>query len=337
MKLPRFALPAVLLSVVILGVLLRPLPTVRAQAASSAGNEGIPEEQTFVIRDTPQNLMKIEQLIRSLDLPPRQVLIEAHIFDVALDHTNSMGIDWGTIMTQLGRSEPLWQFNQTLGQSGGAGSLRFGTLSNEHFTLLLNGLRSNNRAKSLSNPKIIALSGRKSSIAVEQSIVWTETETTYSQAGTAQTTERTSEKKVPIRLEVVPMIFEDGTMRLKITPEISAVTGFIKTGAPNVESRRADAEIIMNDGETLILGGLITESKSDNKDSVPFFGRIPVVKKLFQRSSQTTKRSELVVFITPNIIGTQPGMGTKFKRLQASQLEALDQIGITANQPAHGG
>lgn len=304
-----------------------------AQAGGAPGQlEG---EQTFIIRDHSKNLLKIEQLIKSLDVAPRQVLIEAHIFDVALDNTNSMGMDWGAIMTQLGKSEPLWQFNQTLAQSGGAGTLRFGTLSNEHFSLLLNGLRNNRRARSLSNPKIMALSGRKASISVEQKIVYTTTNTTYSQAGTAQTNEEVKSESVPIRLEVVPLVYEDGTMRMQVTPEISAVTSYIQNGAPNIETRRADAEIIMNDGETLILGGLITENRSTEKDQVPLFGKIPLLKKMFSRTNKISKRSELVVFITPNIVGTHRAGTSKFKR--KNQIEEVSQKFWSESKPGSDG
>ncbi len=281
------------------------------QAAPTGGGSGggaVPLESTFVIRETPDNLKRIEQIIRSLDVPPKQVLIEAHIFDVALDDENSTGIDWSAMMTQLGRQNPLWQFDQTLAPTGGNGILRFGTLSNEHFSLLLRGLKKNNRARSLSNPKVTAMNGQNALIEVGQKVPYVTTNTTVSN-GTTITNREVKFEPVPINLAVNPTIYDDNTIRLKVTPTITALRSFVE-GVPWTESRTANTEVVIRSGETLILGGLITESKSDDVNAVPVLGRIPLFKKVFNSTSKTNKRSELVVFITPNIVRSAPVRGT---------------------------
>lgn len=279
-----------------------------APAGGGTGGASVPLESTFVIRETPDNLKKIEQIIRSLDVPPKQVLIEAHIFDVALDDENSTGIDWSAMMTQLGRQAPLWQFDQTLAPTGGNGILRFGTLSNEHFSLLLRGLKKNNRARSLSNPKVTAMNGQNALIEVGQKVPYVTTNTTVSN-GTTITNREVKFEPVPINLAVNPTIYDDGTIRLKVTPTITALRSFVE-GVPWTESRTANTEVVIHSGETLILGGLITESKSDDVNAVPVLGRIPLFKKVFNSTSKTNKRSELVVFITPNIVRSAPIKGT---------------------------
>lgn len=292
----------------ILSLAISRIPAFGQAAPAGGGAASVPLESTFVIRETPDNLRKIEQIIRSLDVPPKQVLIEAHIFDVALDDENSTGIDWSALMTQIGRQNPLWQFDQTLAPAGGNGVLRFGTLSNEHFSLLLRGLKKNNRARSLSNPKVTAMNGQNALIEVGQKVPYVTTSTTVSN-GTTITNREVKFEPVPINLAVSPTIYDDNTIRLKVTPTITALRSFVE-GVPWTESRTANTEVVIRSGETLILGGLITESKSEDENAVPVLGRIPLFKKVFKSTSKTNKRSELVVFITPNIVQGAPVRGT---------------------------
>ena len=303
----RLLVPAVLL-VLFLGFRLSILYGQAAGGAAGGGGGGgglggggsTPLESTLVIRETPENLLKIEQIIKSLDIAPRQVLIEAHIFDVSLDDQNSTGIDWSAIMMQLGRQEPLWKFDQTLAPTGGNGAIRFGTLNNENFTLLLRALKSNNRAKSLSNPKVTAINGQQATIEIDQKVPYVTTSTTVSN-GTTITNRVVNFEPVPINLVVTPTIYDDGTIRMKVVPNITAVRSFVE-GVPWTESRTANTDVVVRTGETLILGGLITETKSEDQNTLPILGKIPILKRIFTQTSKSNKRSELVVFITPNII-----------------------------------
>ncbi len=277
--------------------------TAAGVAQTPAAGGAAPDELTLLIRDTPGNLARIEQIIRSIDVPPKQVLIEAQIFDIALSEDNSTGIDWSTVVTQLGRTEPLFQYDHMTGVTAGNGALKFGTLNSEHFTMLLRSLKSNKRARSLSNPKVTAMNGRNAQITVGQKIPYNTTTTYPAQGGNPPyTVTETKFENVPITLDVTPTIYDDGTMRLRLRPEITAVVSIVPNSAPWTETRKAETEVIVRDGETLILGGLITENRSADNESVPIFNKIPMLKKAFARKTQSSKRSELVVFITPNII-----------------------------------
>ncbi len=274
-----------------------------APQGGAAGTAGTPLENTLVIRETPENLIKIEQLLKSLDLPPKQVLIEAHIFDVVLDDSNATGIDWQALMTQLVRQDPLWSFSQAFPQPAAAdsfSSLRFGTLSNEHFSLLLKGFAKNKRAKSLSNPKVVAVNGQTANITIKQEIPYFKPQQTQSNV-TTTTIQEPVFKVLPITLEVTPSIDDDGTIRMHVKPTITSLVSMVN-GVPWTEERSANTNVLLRSGETLILGGLITENRSTDQNSVPVLGKIPLLKKVFTQNSKTSKRSELVVFITPNIV-----------------------------------
>ncbi|NLI77065.1 MAG: type II secretion system protein GspD [Candidatus Riflebacteria bacterium] len=306
----RLQVPAMLLV-----LLLASGATMVSGQAAPQGGAATPLENTLIIRETPENLMKIEQILKTLDLPPKQVLIEAHLFDVSLDKSNSTGMDWTALMTQLGRTQPLWQFSNSgvpRGEDGnpsGMGNFKLGTLDNEHFTMLLSGLRKDNRARSLSNPKVTTVNGQQAVISVGKKIPYYTTTTYPANGGNPPyTVTKVEDVDVPIKLTVTPTVYDDGSIRLKVIPEITRTLGTLVPGVkPSTESRTTTTDVFIRDQETLILGGLITEDSSKSDDNVPMFAKIPVLKKFFGRSAKASSRSELVVFITPRIIEGERG------------------------------
>lgn len=277
-------------------------------AGGGASGGSVRPEATFVIRETPENLTRIEQIIERLDVAPKQVLIEAHIFDIALDDENATGIDWSTLITQVGRTAPIFQYDHSVsGGDAGNGTLRFGTLSNEHFQMVMKGLRKNNRARSLSNPKVTTINNRQATISVGQKIPYFDTDSTVSN-GTVVTNRTVKFEDVPISLVVTPTIYDDDTIRLLVAPTITALVSFVE-GTPWTEQRTSNNDIVVRNGETLIIGGLITERKTEDANTVPILEKIPLIKKFFANKQKTSKRSELVVFITPNIIKSAPMSG----------------------------
>ncbi|MBU1108901.1 MAG: hypothetical protein KKB51_19645 [Candidatus Riflebacteria bacterium] len=276
------------------------------QSAGQSGGGSISPEVTLVIRETPANLDKIEQLIKTLDIPPRQVFIEAHIFDISLDNQNSTGVDWSALMTQLGRDTPLWQYDSTvLGAAASNATFKFGSLSSEHFSILMRSLKTNNKARSLSNPRVTTLSGQQANISISQKVPYFDSNTIDTTGGQQRTERKTLFEDIPISLDVTPIIYDNETIRLNVTPTITSLRSFVD-GVPWTEKRSATTNLFVKDGETIILGGLITENRSEDKNTVPFFDKIPLARKLFSRKDKTIKRSELVVFITPHIITSGP-------------------------------
>ncbi|OGK12740.1 MAG: hypothetical protein A2W80_18235 [Candidatus Riflebacteria bacterium GWC2_50_8] len=277
------------------------------------GSSAAPEI-TLVIRETPENLERIEQLIKTLDIAPRQVFIEAHIFDISLDNNNSTGVDWSALMTQIGRDTPLWQYDHTvLGESAGNGTFRLGNLNSDHFSMLLRSLKTNNKARSLSNPRITALNGQVANIMISQKVPYITTNTIDTTGGQQRTERIVNFEEIPISLDVTPMIYDNQTIRMSVTPNITSLRSFVE-GVPWTEGRTATTELYVKDGETIILGGLITENQLEERNNTPLLDKIPLARKLFSRREKSAKRSELVVFITPHIITssrTPPSMKPK--------------------------
>lgn len=272
------------------------------QTGAQSGGSNVSPEMTLVIRETPENLARIEQLIKTLDVAPRQVFIEAHIFDISLDNQNSTGVDWSALMTQLGRDTPLWQYDHTvLGDTGSNATFRFGSLSSEHFSILMRSLKTNNKARSLSNPRVTALNGQAANIQISQQVPYITTTTIDTTGGQQRTERNVNFADIPISLEVTPMIYDNETIRLNVTPRITSLRSFVE-GVPWTEERTATTDLFVKDGETIILGGLITENQSEERNNTPLLDKIPLARKLFSRKDKSSKRSELVVFITPHII-----------------------------------
>ena len=269
--------------------------------AGGGGAEGI-DELTLIIRDTPANLTKIEYILKSIDIPRRQVLIQAHIFDITLTNEEAMGVDWQTIMTEIGRKDPLIKLSQSIGESGTM-ALKFGNLNTEHFALLLNALKNKTNARSLSNPKVTTISGREANIKIAQRYPYRVETIVPGSGGSAAL--KSSEVKfvdLPIGLTVTPTIYENNIIRMKVIPEITSLLG-LADNVPWTETRTTTTEVMVNDNETMMIGGLIAENRVQDNKMMPFADKAPdFIKKLFKSNKQSSKRSELVIFITPKIM-----------------------------------
>lgn len=277
---------------------------VEAQMSASTGGgggSGSSDELTLIIRDTPANLTKIEYILRSIDVPRRQVLIQAHIFDISLTDEQAMGVDWQLIMTEIGRKEPLIQLSQSVQESGSV-SLKFGNLNTEHFAMLLNTLKNHTNARSLSNPKVTTISGQEANIKIAQRYPYRVYQSSTATGGTVETKGEPKFVDLPIGLTVTPIVYNNNTIRMKVVPEITSLLG-LPDDVPWTETRTTTTEVLVNDNETMMIGGLIAENRVQDNKMMPLADKAPgFLRKLFRSDKRSSKRSELVIFITPRIM-----------------------------------
>ncbi len=160
----------------------------------------------------------------------------------------------------------------------------------------LSNLVSEGKGKILSNPHIATMNNQEAKILVGERIPYRETTTT-----TGGQTETITFYELGIRLTVTPTINPDNKITLKIHPEVSSIGRQTDAGY-SILTREADTTVIVGDGETFVIGGLITENELESLSKVPFLGDIPLLNLLFSHRREEKSRSELVVFITPRII-----------------------------------
>jgi type IV pilus assembly protein PilQ len=302
----------------------------------AAGRKGVTSVDTktnsLIVTDTQEGLKEVEDLIPALDKKPSQVDIEAKIVEVSLDDRTSMGISWAFARSAAGgnsygasslsftnpgtsAASSALPIAPAPPASGGTGvhlftddagkaleSVGFSYIHGEAAYLLaaqLTLLANNNRLKVLSNPHIVTTNNEEANIDVVSKIPY---QTSTISNGTIATSISTVEAGV--KLKVKPTVNADRRITLKVHPEVSNTAGATFTGAPPViNTRDADTTVVLRDGETIAIGGLITENTQKIVQGIPLLMNIPILGYLFKTSTDSKQRVELIVFLTPKIAG----------------------------------
>lgn len=283
---------------------------VEAQAANViefAGNASVvaePNTNSLIISAPPEYALLLQQLIRQLDQAPPQVLIEAIVAEVALDTERKLGFQWTwTEHPHFGDSDLTGTIGTSLGLAAEAVGLRY-SIAGASFNSLLHALATDEKVSILSTPRIFTSNNRAAQINIS-------TATPYiSNIVTTEITQNFAVQylDVGVILDVTPQISPDGTVTMQVSQQANELLGFRDLGnnvqAPTVATRSAQATIRVADGQTVILGGIISDTTNRSIKKVPFLGDLPLLGNLFRRSTVTTKKSELLVFLTPKVVRT---------------------------------
>ncbi len=269
------------------------------------------ERNIFLVEDTPGFLRRIAALVREIDEKPTQILIEAKILEVTLTDDDSYGLDWTKFFSaQDGDGE----FGvQGLSSPGSPGL--FFSFANDNITAALDALTSQGRVRTLSSPKLLAVEDQESSVIVGDRRGYSVT-TTINQV----TTESIEFLESGVILRVTPAVDDTGQVMMDVHPEVS--TGIINplTGIPSQTTTEVTTRMIVPDGQTIFVGGLIKHSVEESKSGVPVLGRIPGVGRLFSNRESTSTNTETVVLITPTILTANA------KTIDERTLEAIDRM-----------
>ncbi|MGC9453928.1 MAG: secretin N-terminal domain-containing protein [Phycisphaerae bacterium] len=260
---------------------------------------------TLLLSASPRYFETIERMIEELDKAPPQVLIQVLLAEVTLDDTSELGIDWN--------------YNENIegtNVSGGtdfsveAGIAQFGGLSlsvtGGDINFFLRALQSQGRIEVLSRPQVLAADNQEARINIGQRVPFI-TNSRVTEEGTTLNT--IQYEPVGINLDVLPRINDDGFVKLQVAPEISSIatsTVQISEGvnAIIVNSRSAETTVTVQDGHTIIIGGLITSSDENREEKVPVLGDIPYMGNLFKSTSLVKQRRELLIVLTPHVLRT---------------------------------
>ncbi|MFQ5680778.1 MAG: secretin N-terminal domain-containing protein [Candidatus Omnitrophota bacterium] len=269
---------------------------------------------TLVITDLPHQLEKISELINVFDRKTRQVFIEAKIVQVTLDDTFKWGIDWEklTTMGYTGDSKSRQfsikpEVNLPLNLSSSYNKLTLSSLSTSNFSAVLELLQTVGETKILSNPHITTEEGKEATIKVITRQPYREDTTVTSQGGTVTQTINYVFVEVGVMLNVTPTINEDGYISMVIKPEVSSITSWYpdsatSTRVPVIETANAEATVTVADGTSVIIAGMIKDSKTKSINKLPLLGDIPFLGKIFSNVSDVLQRTETIVFLAPRIV-----------------------------------
>ncbi len=306
---------------------------------SDRGSVAIDERtNTLLLQDTSERLADIRRLVSTLDVPIRQVLIEARIVIVNEDFSRDLGARLGFTGVRTNGSSGLYtvtgtaagtdsivssgldNFSKTgspfpvalpsgdaasnryqvnLPVANPAGSLALGILGKDFLVdLELSAAQAEGRGEIVSQPKIIAVNQRESTI--EQG-----TEIPYQESSSSGAT-TTQFKKAVLSLKVTPQITPDSKVILDLTVAKDAVGQNVPSATggfvPSIDTRKLTTQVILGNGETVVLGGVLETEKRETDKKVPLLGDIPVLGYLFKTTSKVNNKTELLIFITPKIL-----------------------------------
>ncbi len=267
---------------------------------TSSGNVRLESQKwsdTLVVTDTISNIEKITELINKLDVKPQQVRIEAKMVEVTTSGTEQLGINWEAMHSPSG-STAYGDFptNNTDGIE-----LKIGTLSTKYFEdikIKLQALETRGHAKLISNPSIMAIDNESAQIAVADRIpIPTIYETEFTSTASYDFI------SVGVLLTVTAQITEDGYIIMDVVPEVASIKEWTSGANPQpiISSRTARSRVRVRDGETFVIGGLMRDERHKNSAHIPLLGRIPLIGRLFGSTNVNNTKTELMIFITPQI------------------------------------
>jgi type IV pilus assembly protein PilQ len=312
----------------------RPIDAIRGAAGRKGVSSVDSKTNSLIITDTQEGLKEVEDLIPVLDKKPQQVDIESKIVEVSLDNQTDTGISWQYAATvrspSPGRTTPSTAVGateaETSASAAGLGGTVGGTVIsplapvqggtgvtlnditqtgfsfvNRQGTYLLSAqiaaLASQGRVKILSTPHVVTTNNEEAKISVADRIPY---QVTTVSNGVSQQNVQFIEAGV--KLTVKPTVNADRRITLKVKPEVSNdVGGSTANLPPRVNTRNAETTVVLRDGETIAIGGLITENNQKSVVGVPVLMSIPILGYLFKQTSDRKRRVELIVFLTPKI------------------------------------
>jgi len=286
----------------------------------------------LIIRDLPQHIAEVRALVATLDTATPQVLIEARIVEVDTSFTRELGVQWGgTFLGDAGRwkygltgaqdstggsipGQPLdstqrmfsvsnpvnlppanWAINLPAAIGTGAGGgINFGILrDNLRLDFSLSALEASGKGKIISSPKIVTTDNKEATIEQGTQIPYS----TVSASGT-----NTQFIDATLSLKVTPHITPDGRVSMKLEAKNDSQGETGADGKPAINKKKATTEVLIRDGETTVIGGILQVNRSESRAGLPWLSKIPVLGYLFRKDVNQTRNRELLIFITPKIL-----------------------------------
>ena len=316
-------------------------------SGSSGGNRGVDDNNTLlsnrgtvtidertntlIVKDVADSIENIHRLISKIDIPVRQVMIEARIVSATDSFSKEIGVRWGILSNGAannrnllvgGSNQTLWDLkdfdvqtttvngqtvsypsydisrpdnlNVDLGVSNPAGSIAFGLLSMSDvmLDLELSALQADNRGEVISTPKVLTADKQTAKVS-------SGTQIPYQEAAASGATS-TSFKEAALSLEATPNITPDGKIGLQLL--ITNGTPTIINNQVAIAEDSISTNVIVEDGQTIVLGGVFKNRTSNGVDKVPFLGDLPYIGRAFRRDVRSNAKEELLIFVTPKLI-----------------------------------
>ncbi|MCH7384493.1 type IV pilus secretin PilQ [Acinetobacter dispersus] len=290
-----------------------------------------PRTNTLIVNDTSQKIDQIRKMVDLLDVSVKQVMIEARIVSASTDFTREMGVKWGILSQGItnnndllvgGSDQTLWDLRKPTkdGDTGGwkyeierpdnlnvdlgavtpgASRIAFGLISLSDFMLdlELSAVQADGYGEVISTPKVMTADKQPAKIESGKKIPYTS-----SSGGGANAVPKTEFIDATLSLDVTPSITPDGKVMMKLNITKDSQSTPTPTGQLTINKNQIDTNVLVDNGETVVLGGIFEQENISSQVKVPFLGDLPYVGRLFRRDLKTDNKRELLIFITPRIV-----------------------------------
>ena len=277
-------------------------------SGGTGGGDATAMNDTIIVYDYPEYLERVREVLRSVDIRPKQVLIEATVLSVTLTEDTQFGIDWQTLLgnasgatdfipraTSVSSPKDFFKSAST-SQVGKSGGLIIG-FAHDGIAAVIKAVEEVSDVTILANPKILAVNKQLGQVYIGKKLGY-ESQTTQTETSTTQ---KVDFLDTGTKLSFRPYIGNDGYIRMDIHPKDSS--GDLKANnIPDETSAELVTNIVVKDGETIVIGGLFRDTIKANRTQVPVLGSLPIIGGLFRGTADQAKREEVIILLTPHII-----------------------------------
>ena len=252
----------------------------------------------LIIEAIPGDYQVVERILNRLDTLPRQVLIEVVIAEIALGKGTELGIEWTF-------KKDSWTDKGPISAAIGASGLQYAIGLSEKWQVALHALARDSKLNVLSSPSVLASDNKQAKIEVATEVPIPSTSYTYQTTGTNVLETKVEYRNTGVILDVTPHISEQGMVTMEVSQEVSTVGELTKVADKDYYSfnkRKVTTSLTVNHNQSIVIGGLISNTKSDAATGVPWLVQIPILRWLFGTETSTQAKSELIVMITPRVI-----------------------------------
>jgi len=306
----------------------------------------VPSTNSIIINAAPEKLELVRAIVNQLDVIPTQVLIKAIIAEVSLSRETKLGIEFlfkeanlfghSGVQSSLSNKFGLQPTDSegALVEPSALSGLTWSVLRANDFSALLNTLATNANARILSAPNVFTTSGKLATINVSTSVPYISGTVTSNVGGAVTATVEYVD--VGIVLNVLPIVSQDGTVAMEVSQTANDLLRLqtVAPGqqAPTIAKRLAEATIYAQDGETVILGGLMSDRTTTNISGIPYLKDLPLIGWIFRSRSAVKEKSELLVFLTPQVIRS-PEESRLLTEQMKNQNKEMRKIPLPSNAP----
>jgi len=295
---------------------------------------------SLIVCDSKEKVEKIIFEIKKADKTPRQIMVEMVIVDVELSDDTEMGVNWDILSNTVYDLGYRQNFTTRLGstlkdESSIGNATAFNTTGHGGDFSVVSGnirnvvslLQQKKNVEILASPRVMVVSGKTASIEAVRELPYNEV-TDTSAGGSLSSTEF---KKVGITMDVTATLTEDDLIFLNVNSEQNVIVGQSVTDVPIIDTRTAKSEVLLNDGQVVIIGGLRRKELTKQADQIPILGDIPLIGFIFRYTHTVVNNNELIVFLSPHIYKDEEPIDEdamkKFKEIKNRPIPSLEKAG----------